>query len=169
MATNKGSRSKTWEEIFTSGQKYVDWSDRYSVGISVIDDQHKKLLEMTNDLFLACNYSTDAGKIQFKKTIHDAVAYVKFHFATEEKIMKLTSYPDLEAHKKEHTDFVRKVFDDVKAFEIGIPLVPKQFVKYLKDWILSHIAITDSKMGNFLTDLKKAGKLGNITIKKKTS
>jgi hemerythrin len=169
MATNKDWLPKTQGEIIATEQNFVEWKDRYSVGIPLIDEQHKKLLEMTNELFLACNYSTDSGKAQFKKTAHDAVAYVKFHFATEEKIMELTAYPALESHKKEHADFVRKVFDDVKAFEQGRPLIPNQFVRYLKDWVLSHIAITDSKMGNFLTDLRKAGKIGNITMKKKTS
>jgi hemerythrin len=169
MATAKDWLPKTREEIIATKQDFVEWKDRYSVGIPLIDEQHKTLLAMTNDLFLACNYSTDSGKAQFKKTVHDAVAYVKFHFATEEKIMELTAYPGLAAHKKEHTDFVRKVFDDVKAFEQGSPLIPNQFVRYLKDWVLSHIAITDSKMGNFLIDLKKAGKIGNITMKTKTS
>jgi hemerythrin len=168
MTTDKDWLPKTQEEILPTEQDFVDWKDRYSIGIPLIDEQHKKLLVMTNKLFLACNYSTDSGKAQFKQTVHDAVAYIKFHFATEEKIMELTAYPGLAAHKKEHTDFVHTVFDDVKAFEQGKPLVPNQFVRFLKDWVLSHIAITDGKMGNFLIGLKKAGKLGNITMKKKT-
>jgi hemerythrin len=148
-------------------ENIVEWSDRYSIGIPLIDEQHKKLLAMTNDLYLACNYSTESGKIQFERTIHDAAAYVKYHFSTEEKMMVLTDYPYMEEHKKQRMDFVRKVLDNVKAFEEGRPLVPKQFVRFLKDWILSHVAFTDSKMGAFLTGIQKTRKLDLITMKKK--
>jgi hemerythrin len=148
-------------------KNFVEWSDSYSIRIPLVDEQHKKLLAMTNDLYFACNYSTDFGKAQFEETVHGAVAYVKYHFATEEKIMALTTYPYMAEHKKQHTDFVFKVLNAVKAFEEGTPLVPNQFVKFLRDWILSHVAITDSKMGVFLTGLQKAGKLGAITMKKK--
>jgi hemerythrin len=150
-----------------SDQNIVEWNNRLSVGISLIDDQHKKLVAMTNELYFACNYSTDFGKAQFERTVHGAVTYVKYHFATEEKIMEKTFYPGMENHKKEHTEFIQKVLENVKAFEEGKFYVPNHFVRFLKDWILSHIAITDSKLGMFLTDLQKNGKLGAVTIKKK--
>jgi hemerythrin len=145
----------------------VEWSDSYSIRIPLIDEQHKKLLAMTNDLYAACNYNTDSGRKQFEQTIHDAVAYTKYHFATEEKIMLLISYPHMKQHKKEHTDFVRTILENVRAFEEGKPLVPNQFVRFLKDWILSHVAITDSKMGDFITGLQMSGKLGGSSMKKK--
>jgi hemerythrin len=151
-----------------SEQNIFEWNNRFSVGISLIDDQHKKLVAMTNELYFACNYSTDFGKAQFEMTIHDAVAYVKYHFATEEKIMEKTSYPGLADHKKEHTEFIKQVLENVKAFQEGKSFVPNQFVRFLKDWILSHIAIIDSKLGVFLTELQKTGKLGAIAMKEKT-
>lgn len=148
-------------------QNLVEWSDSYSIGIPLVDGQHKKLLTMTNDLYFACNYSTELGKSQFRETVHDAVDYVKYHFFTEEKIMLLTSYPCMEEHKKQHTDFVRTILKNVKDFEDDKPLVPEQFVRFLKDWVLSHVAITDSRMGVYLTGLQRAGRLGAITMKKK--
>jgi hemerythrin len=162
----KGDRTKIGDLM--SEQNIVEWNNRFSVRVSLIDEQHKKLVVMTNELFFACNYSTDAGKAQFARTIHEAVAYVKYHFATEEKIMERTSYPNREVHKKEHTKFVQKVFENVNAFEEGRLFVPNQFVRFLRDWILSHIAITDSKLGDFLRDLQKTGKLGAIVLKEKT-
>jgi hemerythrin len=151
-----------------SEQNYIEWNNRFSIKISLIDDQHKKLVAMANELYSACNYSTDSGKDQFERTIHDAVDYVKYHFSTEEKIMEKTSYPGMADHKKEHAEFIQKVLEDVKYFEEGKPFVPNQFVRFLKDWVLSHIAITDSKLGDFLTELQKAGKLGALAADKKT-
>jgi hemerythrin len=161
-------RTKNWKVYYMSEQNIVDWNNRFSVGVSLIDEQHKKLVAMTNELYFACSYSTDFGKAQFEMTIHDAVAYVRYHFATEEKIMEKTSYPGLADHRKEHTEFIKQVLENVKAFQEGKSFVPNQFVRFLKDWILSHIAITDSKLGGFLIDLQKTGKLGAITMKEKT-
>jgi hemerythrin len=149
-------------------QKFVEWDDRFSVGIPLVDSQHKQLIVMTNALYLACSYNTAAAKAQFQNTVHQAVAYVKYHFSTEEQIMEKTAYPGMADHKKQHADFVQTVFDNVKAFEEGKNFVPNQFVRFLKDWVLSHIAITDSKLGDFLIKLQKEGKLGKITMKKKT-
>ena len=152
-----------------TAQNFVEWDDRFSVGVPLIDSQHKQLLEMTNELYLACRYSSTSAKEQFKKTAHGAVVYVKYHFSTEEQIMEKTAYPEMGPHKKAHAEFVQKVLTDVASFEKGKQFIPYQFVRFLRDWILSHIAITDSKMGNFLLELQKTGKLGKITMKKKTS
>ncbi|MDR1177392.1 MAG: bacteriohemerythrin [Spirochaetaceae bacterium] len=148
-----------------SEQNIIEWDNRLAVRIPLIDNQHKKLLAMANDLYFACNYSTDSGKNQFERTVHDAVAYIRYHFSTEGRIMERTSYPDRDDHNREHTEFIKKVLENVKAFEEGKLFVPFRFVRFLRDWVLSHIAITDSKLGIFLTGLQKTGKPGVITMK----
>ena len=136
---------------------FISWNDRLSTGVSLIDSQHKQLLLMTNNLYLACRYNNEAARKQFKQTVHDAVAYVKYHFSTEEQIMEKAAYASMGAHKKQHADFVQEVLDNVRAFENGKPFVPVQFAYFLRDWILSHIAITDSRLGGFLTGLAAKG------------
>ena len=146
---------------------YVDWENRFSVGVPLIDSQHKHLIAVTNELHKACRFSDDSAKEQFKKTVHDAVAYVKHHFSTEEQVMDKTGFPESAEHKKHHAEFVQEVLKNVKAFENGKQFVPNQFVRFLRDWILSHVAIVDSKMGSFLVELQKTGKLSQITMKRK--
>jgi len=38
--------------------QFVEWKDEYSVGIDSIDQQHKKLLNLINQLQTAVDYST---------------------------------------------------------------------------------------------------------------
>jgi hemerythrin len=38
-------------------------------------------------------------------------------------------------------------------------MVPLAFVKYLQDWVLTHIAKSDKKYGLFFDQLKKSGRL----------
>jgi hemerythrin len=68
-------------------------------------------------------------------------------------------YPRLAEHKKEHEDFVLKMVGDVQSFQGGRKFVPNNFVRFLKDWVLSHIAISDTQYAKYIRDLKKQGRL----------
>jgi hemerythrin len=45
---------------------------------------------------------------------------------------------------------------------MGKMFVPNTFVRFLKDWILTHIAVSDKKYSTYIFDLKKQGKLQGI-------
>jgi hemerythrin len=114
---------------------------------------------MTNDLYKGCLQGDDAARAYFMKAVHGMVDYVKYHFAAEEQILGNIKYPDLAEHKREHEGFVKKVFEEVKSFEQGKKFIPNVFVRYLKDWILTHIAVQDKKYAEYIINLKKRGVL----------
>jgi hemerythrin len=143
----------------------VEWSDKYRIGIPLIDEQHKKLIDMTNELYSGCLAGDEAANAYFLKTIHEAVDYVRFHFSTEEKILERINFPGLAAHKKEHEDFVRELLQQVQAFQEGKKFVPNIFVRYLRDWVLTHIAVSDKLYALYLTEMKKKGLLVNMVLK----
>jgi hemerythrin len=145
----------------------VEWDDRYSVGVPLIDEQHKKLIDVTNKLFKGCLRGDDEARRYFMKTIHEAVSYVKYHFSTEEKIFERINYPNMAAHKAQHQEFVKEVIREVTSFQEGRKFVPNKFVRFLKDWILTHIAVSDKQYAVYLAELKKQGKLYNFSIKNK--
>jgi hemerythrin len=125
----------------------LTWDEKFSVGIPVIDEQHKKLVRMTNELFLGCE-RPDITIVYFIKTIQSAVNYARSHFALEEKYMIEVHYPDYAAHKKEHEDFVAEVLRQVRLFEQG-KTAPLSFAQFLKNWLLNHIAVMDKKYSPF--------------------
>jgi hemerythrin len=136
-------------------EDFVVWDDRYSVGVTLMDDQHKELLRETNELYRACREGDVAASERFRAVVKSTVDYVKTHFAQEEQIMAKVNYPQLANHKKEHEVFVQKVLEEVKAFEEGKTFVPNNFVRFLRDWILAHIAMEDKKYGAFIADIRK--------------
>jgi len=73
------------------------------------------------------------------------VGYVKTHFATEEMIMKRTRFQGYAAHRKVHDAFILSVVDIIKKFdeEKRVPLM--SLTHFIKDWILTHIAIMDKQ------------------------
>jgi hemerythrin len=138
---------------------FVEWEDRYSVGIPAIDRQHKELLNITNDLYNACQLGDEAAREHFMNVIHRAVEYVKFHFSAEEQIMERIKFPESAEHKKQHESFVKRVLENVGEFESGKKFVPNTFVRFLKDWILTHIAMSDQKYHTYIIELKQRGSL----------
>ncbi|MDR0386805.1 MAG: bacteriohemerythrin [Treponema sp.] len=139
----------------------VEWDDRYSVNIQLIDDQHKELINLTNILYKGCLAGDETARAYFMETIRRTVEYVKYHFSAEEKMMENIKYPDIAQHKREHESFVKQILGDVEKFQEGKKFVPNVFVRYLKDWILTHIALEDKKYSAYIFDLKKKGLLGS--------
>jgi hemerythrin-like metal-binding protein len=142
----------------------VKWQNSYSVGIKLIDEQHMELIRLTNKLFTSCLAGQERSISIFLNTIHEAVDYTSYHFGTEEKIMERIIYPDYINHKKEHTEFVREVFTKVDEFKSGKIFTPLQFVYFLRDWVLHHIAVNDKKLGEYLLMMKRSGELQKMTL-----
>ena len=142
----------------------VQWQNSYSVGIKLVDDQHMMLIQLTNKLFNNCMAGQEKTKNTFLDIIHEAVDYVGYHFGTEEKIMERVKYPDYTHHKKEHAVFVKEVLSRVDEFNSGKMLAPLEFVYFLRDWVLHHIAVCDKKMGDYLLHLRRNGTLREITL-----
>ena len=130
----------------------VAWDDAYSVGFELIDNQHKGLVLMTNELFQGCKGGGDIAHDAFMRTIRKAVEYAQTHFYTEEKYMKQTNYPGLETHKMEHENFIEEVKKALVDFESG-KAEPINLARFLKKWLLNHIALSDKQYAPFLAKL----------------
>jgi hemerythrin len=130
----------------------IVWDDEFLVNFDIIDNQHKGLVNMINELVQGCKGGVVAADVAFLKTIRKAVEYAHTHFATEEKYMRQVDYPDFAVHKQEHESFVAEVIKQVKAFEENRN-DPGALIGFLKDWLLNHIAVSDKKYAPYLVGL----------------
>ncbi|MDR0636973.1 MAG: bacteriohemerythrin [Treponema sp.] len=124
-------------------EEYVAWSKNYETGIPLIDTQHKKLLVLTNQLYTACLAGRETATEFFLVAVHEFVDYVQEHFSAEEELMAQSGYSRLAEHKAKHDEFANKLLSETQEMKAGKPMVPLTFLHYLRDWILSHIAIDD--------------------------
>jgi len=142
-----------------SKKELVSWSPTFSVGIELIDNQHKELFALINDMFNHVVGDAEAERAYFKKVIEKAVNYVKVHFSTEEKIMIQNNFPGYTEHKKAHDSFVLTVVEKVQDFEAGKKFVLLEFSQFLKEWILTHIAIMDKGYFAYLKQIDDKGSI----------
>lgn len=129
---------------------YINWDDKLITGIRLIDEQHKTLVKMINDLHDAMMIGK--GKQVVSKVIQDLVDYTVSHFSTEEKFMIKYNYPWMLPHRSEHKKFVDKVSDFQKGYNEGKMSLSIEIMNFLKDWLVNHIQNTDKKLGPFLKE-----------------
>ena len=137
----------------TATGKHVYWSDSYLMGIKIIDDQHKGLLNFVNELFNHATGNEEEERAWFKGVIRYAVQYIRKHFTTEEKFMQATRFPGYAEHKKAHDEFTLAVIKSAKDFQEGKRLVLEKFAYFLKDWVLTHVAVMDRQYSDYFRQI----------------
>lgn len=119
-------------------------------GNSVIDSEHRQLIEAVNSLLEAC--SKGQGRAQLLNTAHFLLDYTKKHFADEEAIQLKNHYPDYARHKKIHEDFKKTAVEFVNKIEKEGATVANvgQINTLLAGWLLKHIKGEDKKLAAYL-------------------
>jgi len=123
----------------------ITWSNTFACGIKLIDDQHKHLVDLVNDMFRHVTGNEEQEHVYFNKVIQEAVKYIKTHFTTEEKIMMATNFSGYAEHKRAHDNFIYTVAKNISESATLKRISLYSFTKFLKDWILSHIAVMDKQ------------------------
>lgn len=126
----------------------IVWSLDLSVNVQEIDHQHQKLVQMLNELH--DSMTKTSSKETLAPVLKGLVDYAVVHFGFEESYFDRFDYPDKEAHKREHRDFIKKVVDFRKEFDSGRLLISMELMDFLKNWLVNHIQGTDKKYGPFL-------------------
>ena len=124
------------------------WSNALSVGVKEIDDQHKKLVDLANQLNDAMK--AGHGKDAIGSILVELVRYTQSHFAFEEKLMDTHKYPATEKHKAEHKDLVKSVGDFKAQFDRGDATLTTSVMNFLRDWLTKHILSSDRALGRDL-------------------
>jgi hemerythrin len=126
------------------------WKDEYSVNIKQIDEQHKKLVAILNELHSAMltGKATDSLGI----ILDELLDYTKYHFKTEEDLMKEHNYTHYTIHKDNHDEFVTKILQFYDEFKSGKKAISIDLMFFLRDWLINHINGTDKMYSQFFNN-----------------
>jgi hemerythrin len=121
----------------------ITWSDKYSVKVPAMDEQHKKLINYINQLIDAMK-AGEAQKV-IAPILKGLVDYTVTHFKSEEKMLEQIKYPGLSEQKREHAAFVAKLAEIQKKAASSNVTVTFELTDFLKDWLIKHIQGIDQK------------------------
>lgn len=137
----------------------VKWSDQLSTGFEAVDNQHRRLLEVLNQLIALADPAHEPQRTEVEAAVLELGRYARQHFDDEMRLMQETNV-DLRhvmMHAREHEHFVRHVsmFEEsmtdagatnaAKAAELG---------GFLAKWLWRHILVIDHVMAGQVRRIK---------------
>lgn len=121
--------------------KLMEWSDTLCVGIEEIDNQHKALVGLLNQLHTAI-YEKH-GSAACMEILDKLVEYTRVHFTVEESLMRILGYPEYEDHHEEHDKLITQVVELQQKLKSGKVNVSFELLHFLRGWLSHHILETD--------------------------
>ena len=121
----------------------IEWSNKYSVGVSVMDEEHKGFIGTINKVIAVRqrNYSQE----EVEEILSELVKFAKEHFKNEEAYMSKFEYPDYLLHYNEHLNFSLHMIIYNNQVINGEYKIMDEVYKYLQEWLVHHIQKTDKK------------------------
>ncbi len=126
---------------------YIKWTDAFSVGIPIIDEQHRSIVATINSLYYFLQ-SGQEGQI-LDAIIDVLVQYTIIHFRTEETLLDAAGYPEVEEHHELHRALADRT--RIIALESHIRRDGEEVLAFLRSWWLGHINREDRKYAPFVT------------------
>lgn len=128
----------------------IIWRESFNLGIEKIDEQHKKLIRIINELYKAHELGT--SQVVIIEILDELVDYTNYHFSDEEKFLAENGYPELENHRSEHKYFIDKISKLQDESIKGNLLLSIKTLDFLKDWTINHILGTDIEYTKYLKE-----------------
>jgi hemerythrin-like metal-binding protein len=127
----------------------IEWNQINSVNVKELDKQHKKLINLINQLFKIKEKKKNIQK-EFLKTLKELKNYANYHFNAEEKYFDLYDYPEKEQHKKQHQSYKNKIIEiSKKNKESEIEIIIEEILNFLGKWWIMHVNNSDMKYSDF--------------------
>ncbi|MGO9243011.1 MAG: bacteriohemerythrin [Bryobacteraceae bacterium] len=120
---------------------FLVWEPAFSVGVWEIDRQHRSLIGLINQLHEA--QAGDGPQQKLQAVFAATVDYVRNHFVFEESYLERLGYEDLERHKERHQELLSQLGHMRRLFDAGPLTVSPELVRFLKEWVTSHILQCD--------------------------
>lgn len=118
-----------------------------ATGIAEIDDQHKHIIGLFNDLHEAAKAAKGGYLVQ--SMLRELRLYTTSHFECERQWMERHRYPQLQVHQREHANLVSGVRQFETLHRHG-SVSAEELLEFLKEWLLDHIARHDLAFAAFV-------------------
>jgi len=139
---------------------FMEWNSSYSIGIPEADEDHRYLIDLINELHEATIRDSSRETVDaaideaatMVAVLDELLAYASYHTSLEETYMQRLDYPDYDEHRKAHRMLADKVQAYRREFDDGKAILSMDIVRFLKDWLDSHLLDHDHRLGEFLNE-----------------
>lgn len=125
---------------------FIQWDPSFSVGAVVLDNDHKKLIDILNGIYDAWQNETPSAA-ELRRLFDELLDYTDGHFSREEGRLAARDYPDLAAHHADHERLRELVLAFRSRHLAGrqADKLTEEMAKFLKTWLVDHILGEDLK------------------------
>lgn len=127
------------------------WSPKYELGIPPIDQQHQSIFQLLDDLNGVLTRQ-DKDSMSFHLTLSLVRQWADRHFSSEETLMAVIEFPDIQEHKYLHHEFLRKM--EEASFLIrqngDFLAAVERLIDYIATWLDGHILVEDQEWAAYL-------------------
>jgi hemerythrin-like metal-binding protein len=127
----------------------IRWNDEFSVGITAIDSQHMRMLDLINqiDELVRAGGSYE----EFAPVLKALIDLTSRHFAYEEKLLAENHCPDIDKHKKSHVRLLEELMHWREKVAEASKEEMYEHMFFLRIWFPGHILNVDMKDAAYLT------------------
>jgi hemerythrin-like metal-binding protein len=131
----------------------LQWSEEHSVYIPELDEQHKGLLEVSQELRSAVVNGESADRLEF--LAGRMATRLAAHFRYEEGLMRGSRYTAMDWHERQHQAARVKLatlWDSIRgrgAESIFAAL------EELADWFLDHVSVADRMLASHIRNFER--------------
>lgn len=132
----------------------IEWISEYSVNNVLMDDHHKHLFEIINNLYEGIKIGERDRTLS--SVLIDLLEYSRLHFSEEEQLMRSIKYPEISDHIEAHIKYLEKVKEIRDKYEASGKeiLVLMEIQDFLRNWWIDHINNLDKKYGEMIADME---------------
>jgi len=121
--------------------RYFQWNEDLMTGVALLDEQHRTLLAMGENLRQAFLHGVESD--QAVQLLESLSHYSDFHFATEEAWLEANAAPYLHKQHRLHQDILQKMGDKILAIRKHQLPATAGIAVYIVEGIRRHILEED--------------------------
>ncbi len=138
------SQSLHLPELPSHGKRWISWDDSLQVGIDVIDEHHRYLFDLVNDLIEVV--AEKRGVRELGRVMKALGQYATIHFQAEEGMMRQHGYHHLEEHTHQHQFFLARFKEFTEELHQNPLIVQYEILQFLRNWLTRHIRHEDTQL-----------------------
>lgn len=114
----------------------IKWNDDLCIGIDSIDEEHRQLAAIINELHLAVEYH---GADAVYPVIHRLHDYARTHFQEEGEALEQRAAPGAQDHVREHKEFIARLDELILRHRSDTEELTIHLRDFLLNWFFNHL------------------------------